>query len=178
MNALIALTERVALLCRMAVPFAFLAVLFILNVVSLNFTTTGSIKASFLLMGIYYWSVFRPTLIPSWFVFLCGILLDFLNGFPPGLNALMFVAVRWAVSDSRRFLMAQPFFMLWMAFGLVVAATHTIQWAVYSMMSEATVPFVPVMASMGLGVFLFPFVCVFLHMTHKALPAAPGKFVS
>lgn len=178
MNPATAIAERLALLCRMLVPYALLAVLFILNIVPFNFIAGGSFKAAFLLMGVYYWSIFRPTLLPVWLVFVCGLLLDLLNFYPPGLNALIFVTVRWLVSDSRRFLMAQGFAMLWLVFGLVAAVSQSLQWLIYALLSHAFVPFLPVAASMGLAMALFPLVCIFLHMTHKALPNPPEKFVS
>lgn len=179
MTFLGSLTERAALLCRMIIPYGLLFVLFILNVAPLNIPIAGGgFKTCFFLMGVYYWSIFRPTLLPVAIVFACGLALDFLNGYPPGLNALIFVLVRWAVSDSRRFLMAQAFPMIWLVFGLVAFAALSAQWAIYSAVSHAFAPYLPILISVGLAMALFPLVGVCLHMTHRALPAPAQKFVS
>lgn len=161
----------VALGGRMVVPVMLVGLLFVLNIISFSYGPLGVIRAPFFLMALYYWSVFRPSLMPVWFVFLAGILLDLLSGLPVGLNASVFLIARWVVADQRKFLMAQPFMGFWMFFALVAAAAALLQWGLFGLVNWGWTAIKPVALSVALGVTLFPFVSTFIHWTHRLLPA-------
>ena len=110
-------TERADAGVRLIAPYSVMAVLFVFNTVSLSFPKAASITAPLLLMAIYYWSIYRPALIPAWLVFTAGIMIDLLSGISTvGINALIFVLVHWVVTDQRRFLLGQSFLMIWIGF--------------------------------------------------------------
>ena len=92
--------DYLALAGRMLVPYSFLAALFILGVVSVPYPLSAFFKAPFLLMAIYYWSIYRPTLLPPLLVFFAGLALDFLTGMPPGLSAVLFLL--WIVTGKQK----------------------------------------------------------------------------
>ncbi len=160
----------------MVAPYGLMVALFIFNTISLSYPLTGGIKAPLFLMTIYYWSIFRPTIVPAWLVFAAGGVLDILSGLPLGINAFVFVAVQWIVSDQRRFLMGQPFIMVWSGFCLVVVLTGLVQWFLFGLVHLHWTPLHPVWISMVLGMFIFPLVNVMLHLTHKLLPVRSGNF--
>jgi rod shape-determining protein MreD len=81
-NEMSSLSERADTLWRLLVVYGFIAVLFVLNTVSFSLPVSGDIDIPFLIMAIYYWSIYRPTLLPPWLVFTMGILFDFLGGLP------------------------------------------------------------------------------------------------
>lgn len=178
MSGLQTMTERLDLGGRMAVPYFFVGLLFVLNIVSLSYPFTGGIKVPFILMALYYWSIFRPTMIPGWLAFAIGIVLDLLSGLPVGINASIFVVLQWVVSDQRRFLMGQPFIMIWSGFGLVAAISSFLQWFLFGLSTLHWPSIVPVGISFVLGFVLFPVVCLLFHFTHKILPVKSGDFIS
>lgn len=169
--------EKMALGARMIVPYILMVFLFTFNIVAFPYPITGIVKTPFVLMALYYWAVYRPTLVPPWLAFCAGILMDLLSGLPVGLNGGVFVALRWIVSDQRRFLTGQPFLVIWLGFSILNVFVNIFQWAVFGLTGLAWPPLIDLMPSVFLGFALFPSVCLLLHLTHKILPegGAGGK---
>lgn len=166
------LKDRIDLLTRMAVPYALLAVIFLLSVVSVPYPLAIFFRAPLLLMAIYYWSVYRPTLIPPWLVFVLGLVFDLITGLPYlGSSAILFLIGRLVVVDQRRFLIAQPFSVIWMGFAALATAFYLFQWGLSCLLSLQRIPIHDFAISYILGIVIFPLLYLFLHFSHKILPA-------
>jgi rod shape-determining protein MreD len=163
--------EKISLGGRFALPYAFMAVLFALNVIAVPYPMSGTVKIPFILMTLYYWSIYRPTLVPPPLAFCTGLLMDLLSGLPVGLNAALLVAIQWLVSDQRRFLTGQPFIVIWLGFGLLNAFATLLQWGMFGLTGLKWPPLLDLVPSIGLGFVLFPFICGLLNLTHKLLPS-------
>lgn len=156
------------------IVYAFLAALFILNLTSVPVPDAGMIKPHLVLMAVYYWAIFRPTLIPTWLCFVVGILLDSLSGMPLGLQAFVLVAAQSLVRDQRKFLMAQPYISVWAIFGLVVGMAALVQWALFGLANDMQwLPLLPIAASVIMTFCLFPLVSMALIATHRMLSPGP-----
>lgn len=156
----------------MAVPYGFLAAIFLLGVVTVPYPLAVFFRAPLLLMAIYYWSVYRPTLTPPWLVFAIGLLSDIITGLPfLGLSAILFLLAHLAVVDQRRFLTGQSFTVVWMGFAALAVAYHLMQWGISSMLSWQWMPPRDFAASYILGIAVFPLLYWCLHFSHKILPA-------
>lgn len=166
------LTDRLELLVRMALPYGFMLLVFFLELVSVPYPLAAFFKAPLLLMIIYYWSVYRPTLLPPWLVFMGGLVFDIISGAPYlGLSAILFLVCRMVVVDQRRFLTGQAFPMVWIGFCALNIAFHLLQWGVFSALNLRWMPVQEFSASLLLGIVIFPLFYLLLHMTHKTLPA-------
>lgn len=170
------LPESMNAVMRFGAVYGVLAVLFILNTVNLSLPFSGRVEVSVLLMAIYYWAIYRPTLLPPWVVFVAGVMFDVLSGLPIGLSAFIFLAVRWVVVDQRLFLMGQSFMMVWLVFAVVLCFASVLQWAVYGLLQLAWTPWQPVGVMVVLSVLVFPVVSFILHLSHRMLPAQDGPF--
>ncbi len=157
---------------RLLVPQLLLLVLLLLNVVNLPFLPTGVAKPLFVLMAVYYWAIYRPTLIPPYYCFSIGLLIDVLTGAPPGITALVLVLTQWIVQDQRRFLMGQPYSTIWAVFGLVCAISIFVQWTLHGLIQFHWSPILPVLSEALVSMLLFPFVTMLLVITHRMLPVA------
>ncbi|HEY8189244.1 MAG TPA: rod shape-determining protein MreD, partial [Micavibrio sp.] len=147
---------------RLLVPMALLAALFLLSVAALPVPHAGPVKPAFILMAVYYWSIFRPTLMPPSLCFFTGLLLDIISGLPLGVNAIIFTLVQWIVRDQRRFLMAQAYVTTWAVFILVALGATFLQWGLYGLIRLRWSPVAPVLISVGATTLLFPVVTFFL----------------
>lgn len=172
------LKEQLDWVWRLATVYALMAMLFVLNVTAISYPFAGVLQAPFLIMAIYYWSVFRPTLLPFWLVFAAGILVDLLSALPIGLTAFVFVVVRWLVADQRRFLMGQPFIMMWSGFIVVLLIVSFIEWLLFSLILQSAQGLRSAMVFVALGSALFPLVSIILYLSHKLLPGQRSNFVS
>ncbi len=72
------------------------------------------------IIPIFYWSIYRPDLFPIYFVFIAGLLYDFISGGPLGQWALVFLLLRVGMESQRRILIGKRFNVEWLAFALVV----------------------------------------------------------
>lgn len=175
MQALPTVKDKIERHSRLGVAYFGIAIFFLLNVVFLGFPYMQGIETPLLLMVIYYWSVYRPTLIPIWFVFCLGLLFDLLSALPLGLTAFGFVLVNIVVTDQRMFLMGQPYITLWFGFFLVTLAQSFMQWAIFGLLHFQWSNIDTILASSILGSLFFPIGSLFLHMIHKVLPGSgPG----
>ncbi len=168
-------SERLEHGARTILPYSLMLLLLLLNSVSVPYVMSGDVKAPLFLMAIYYWSIYRPTLIPPWVAFAAGIATDLLGGLPVGLNACVFVLAQWIVSDQRRFLMGQSFFMIWLGFLVLSVIASLLEWSIFGLVNLQWTPLRPLAFSIALGFACFPLVCLLLHWTHKILPLPGGS---
>ncbi len=161
---------------RLSVPLLFLAGLFVLSVVSLPLPDIGVARPGLLVMAVYYWSVYRPTLMPPYLCFMAGLLLDFLIGLPLGVNAVILTLVQWIVRDQRRFLMGQAYIVIWLVFALVAFTTQFMQWGMYGLVHMQWAPVLPQILAAVATTLLFPVVTLFLILIHRVLPAVQKAY--
>ncbi len=162
-------TERIEAIARISAVYLVLVALFFLDVMAVPYPLSFLMEAPFLLMGIYYWSVYRPSLLPAWVCFAIGLLMDILSGFPMGLRALLFVVIRMFLIDQRRFLLAQGFIIFWLGFAFIGAVYFTIIWLVLSVIAFQFLPLMTAAVPLTLGIMIFPLICAFLRLSHKIL---------
>jgi rod shape-determining protein MreD len=157
---------------RLLIPYLFLVLLVVLSVIKLPVPQIGEVKPYLVLMAIYYWSIYRPTLIPPLSCFLIGLIIDILSGVPLGLNAFILVGTHWIVRDQRRFLTGQPYITIWAGFGLVAIASCAWQWGLIGLIKLNWGSAVPGLITVVLSLFMFPFITLLLNLTHRLLPIA------
>jgi rod shape-determining protein MreD len=154
----------------------------LLNVVSFSMPHAGDFKPFFLLMAVYYWAIYRPTVMPVAYTFVLGLILDFLTELPPGMSALIMLVLQTVVRRSRLFMMGQPYVMVWLGFG-ITCLTYTLAfWLLMSLKNVSFVPFasfVQMLMAALLSLFLFPLASLLLQGVHRVLPVDtnPMRFV-
>lgn len=175
MTSFSTMAERANATARFTLAYGFIFLLFVFNIVAVSYPLPSAVKAPLFLMVIYYWAIYRPTLLPLWLVFCAGIAMDVLSNLPMGLSALVFVLVHWSVRDQRRFLMGQPFPVIWLGFIVTAGLAGFIQWVLFGLSKLGWTPLDALGLSIALGACIFPFVSVLLHLIHKILPGSdPG----
>lgn len=169
--------ERAGVALRLLVPYVFIVLFFLLDMVPIHIPPFGEIRPCFTIMAIFYWAIYRPTLIPNWIVFLLGLALDLVSGLPMGINAFIFLLVYWIISDQRRVFVGQPFLTVMIGFTLVLGASNILRWALFCFLTGTHVPFLPVAGVIISGLFIFPLINILLHMIHKLLPEQPSLVI-
>ena len=156
------LSNKVADFCRSGIPFA-VSVLLILAAVLPYGLPKSSLAAPVLaLISVYYWSLFRPELMPAGAAFLLGLLVDVLSGGPPGLNALVLILVHWAASGQRRALAGKSFAVGWLGYLLLAGGAAILNWFVASVFHVTVIESVPLLVSHAIGTAAYPLVAIFL----------------
>jgi len=156
------LAGRFTNFARAGIPF-FVSLLLILAATLPYGLPKSSLAAPVLaLISVYYWSVFRPELMPAGAAFLLGLLVDVLSGGPPGLNALVLILVHWAASGQRRALAGKSFAVGWLGYLLIAAGAAVINWFFASLFHTTAIESVPLVVSHAIGTAAYPLVAIFL----------------
>ena len=168
--------KKIEQVLRMAVPYSLLTLLVLMHFVSMPFLPAGVEKPYFVLMPLFYWSIYRPTLIPPFLCFFIGLAIDIMSGMPPGLNAFMLVLLQWLIKDQRKFLMAQSYGTIWIVFGVLCLGALTAQWAMFGLSHWSWPSFEPALKSTALTTLIFPFVTWVHIAVHRMLPVASKTY--
>ncbi len=171
-----AMSEQIDLVLRACIPYMVMFVFFILNMITFSTPIFIVVEVPFIVMIIYYWSIYRPTILPPLLIFVSAICFDFISGLPVGLSAFTFLIMNNLVSQQRLFLTGQSFMVVWLGFVIVVFITLFIQWFLYGLINFSWTSLRAVMLSVISGVLLFPVVSFILNLSHKVLPILPDQY--
>ena len=120
--------HRLDIVARSISPFFVTLLLVLFGLVPLHISDFSPIMPALALIGVFFWSVHRPDLMPIWAVFLLGLVQDVLSGgvIGPGIVGLLIAhaLVVWQL----RFFLSASFAMVWCAFMLVAAAAMVVTW--------------------------------------------------
>ena len=147
----------------------------LLSIVSFSMPHAGDFKPFFLLMAVYYWAIYRPTVMPVAYTFVLGLILDLLAELPIGLSALILVGLQTIVQRSRLFLMGQPYVMVWLGFGIMAVAYTISFWLLMSLSEFSFAPlkaFGQMLMAALLSIMLFPLASLLLQAVHRILPVS------
>lgn len=151
--------------------YVFLAFCFFLDLIFIPGFSDMLIRPSLTLMCLFYWAIFRPTLLPFGLVFVMGLLFDAAAGTYLGLHALIWMGVVWAVTMQRRFLQAQNFLMLWVIYAMLagIAGVLSGRLGITGVVSGDT-DTLSLFGAFLISLFFFPPVVLALHFLHRQLP--------
>ncbi len=142
----------------------------LLSIVSFSLPYTESVRPLFIIIPIYYWGIYRPSLIPAVLVFVLGLIVDFISGFPVGLHAALFVVVHVIMRSQRLFLMGQPYLMFWLGFTVISTGVYMAQWFFFSLRYLSLMPVTDILASNLLTILMFPLMALVLTFIQRILP--------
>jgi len=154
---------------RRMVPFLVTLALVILTVVPTKLPGFAQVSPSWPMMGIFYWSIYRPDLLPIWAAFLIGVLTDIVTGMPIGINALLYLLIRGVVVIQRRFFLTNTFPMAWAAFAIIAIGAIGLNWLLFAILQGEAVDPQILLWQYVILMGLFPFVTVLLAYTQMVL---------
>ncbi len=170
------ISEQIDIAIRMIVPYIIMAALFLLSMISFSTPLSTTIEIPFVIIIIYHWAIYRPSIIPPLLVFAVGICIDFLSGFPAGLSAFVLLVILHIVVQQRLFLTGQPFMVIWFGFVLASMAALFVQWFLFGLIHFQWTPLLPVILAAISGSLLFPVISLILNLSHKMLPLLPDQY--
>ena len=148
--------NRLDLFARNVFPFCITLALVMLSSLPLRLPDLSPVLPSLALVAVYYWSVYRPDLMPEWAVFLVGLFQDLLVGGIPGAGALTFLAVNALVKTQRRFFANASFFVVWFMFALFALGAQALLWALNAAFRATLIDPEPALFQTAMTVAVFP----------------------
>lgn len=161
---------------RVGIAQIFLIFLLLLSLVSFSLPHTDAVKPLFILIPLYYWNIYRPSLVPIVYVFVLGLLVDFVLGFPVGLHAALFVILHLVLKSQRLFLMGQPYLMFWLGFAIVSTSLYALEWLFFTLRYLSFMPISDVFASNVITILLFPIIALILTFIQRILPPVSKSY--
>lgn len=140
--------------------YLLLIFLTLMNASSLPIFDLGNITPYFLLMGVYFWSLTRPSLLPFYVVFAFGLTLDFITAQVVGLNALAFLLISFVLFSQRRYLKGQSWPVLWAGYGFACIFVGLLHLIVFILMNWAWPGLFQLLATVIISVLAYPLVTV------------------
>ena len=108
------------------------------------------------LISVYYWSLYRPELLPAPAVLLVGVVHDVLGGGPMGLAALTLLLVHGVARSQRGVLLGKSFAVEWWGFMLIAVATAAVMWLLAALYHVSLIDPLPVAVQAFLTIALYP----------------------
>ena len=144
--------------------------LFLLDTISYNITLSDAVKPFFIVVCIYFWSIYRPSLMLPIYIFALGILYDFLLNFPIGLHAILFLMLQWIVRDQRVYFLGQPYFINWIAFGFSCFCVFALEWLFFTVTTASVYDFHRVLYGSAITTLIYPIISWLFHQINRMLP--------
>ena len=159
----------ISMLGRWLVTLFVIAILIVLSAFPFRIGDIGEIRPSFMVMAVYYWAIMCPPMLSPVAAFLSGGVFDLIIACPLGLNAMTLVVVQWVTRAQRRFLLGQPFLVMWAGLGFVSMGAGVLQWALVSLFNWTILPLEPTLMSALLTTAIFPLAVPLLSVFNKPL---------
>ncbi|MBM3482453.1 MAG: rod shape-determining protein MreD [Alphaproteobacteria bacterium] len=141
---------------RALVPAFSMLALLVLGLIPWHIPGLTNVTPAYLLIGLYFWTLYQPQRLPYWSTFLIGLAQDLLLGLPPGQGALALLLVQGLIASQRRFLLSKPFLVVWWGFGVIGPIAALIGWGVASIARQAFIPVLPVFIQCVMTILLYP----------------------
>lgn len=153
---------------RHLVPFGATMTLLLLTAIPTHLPGLSGIVPMLPLMGVYYWAIYRPDLLPAWLAFVIGLLYDIIGGTPLGVYALVLLVVQGVAAGQRRFFLAKSFMVAWWSFGMLAAGASGATWVLVTIVLGRAVDPTPLLFEYLLTMGLFPLLTWALARTQMA----------
>lgn len=160
---------RLDVTARRLVPAALSFALLLAGSIPMTASHVQVLKPALPLAAVYYWSLYRPDLMPAPVVFVLGLFYDILGGAPVGVHAVVFVVLHAVVNKQRRFLIGKSFAISWMGFALVATGAFSLVWLLTSIYYATPVEPPSLLFQALTTILLFPVVFWVLLRCHIVL---------
>ena len=118
---------------RQTVPVVIMLLLALIGSMPLGAFHTFEIFPMLNIIVIFYWTVYRPDLVPPAVLFLIGLIDDVVMGTPLGLMASIFVLLYGVTLSQRQFFIGKPFYITWLGFSIISAVCIGLIWVLVAL---------------------------------------------
>lgn len=155
---------------RSLVPCALTVGLVLAAALPLHSNAVRAVAPSLPLIAVFFWTLWRPDLMPALAVFAIGLLYDVLSGLPIGVGAEVLVGVHAVVTTQRPFLTGKSFGILWLGFAMVAAAALLLGWLLTCIYYMTLITPERVLFQIFTTIGFFPVLCWLLLRCQMVLP--------
>jgi rod shape-determining protein MreD len=151
------------------VPSLTILFFMIIMVLPYKIPIIGEVMPFLTMMGVYYWSVFKPEMLPISVVFILGIIQDVLLGSPFGLMPLLLIIIQQFIYIQGRQFLERDFIFNWFVFVMVVFGFGILSWGITSLYFRTALDFLSILAQISLTIALYPVITWLLGIVRKII---------
>lgn len=126
------LLQRIDQWMRHLLPFGLTLFLVLVDAMPTHLPAFTAVAPQLPLIGVYYWAIYRPELLPPSVAFALGLVNDIIAGGPIGVSSLVYLLAQGMTTSQRKFFYGKSFLVAWWAFALIAAAAMALQWGLVS----------------------------------------------
>ena len=152
---------------KVVIPFLTVLFLIIIMILPYNTVLISDIMPFLTLIGVYYWSVFKPELLPIGVVFILGLLQDVLLGSPLGLMPLLLIVVQQFIYNQGQQFLERDYLFNWFFFVMIVAGFGFLNWGITSLYFKTLLDYWSILGQIFLTVAFYPVITGLLGLTKK-----------
>ena len=149
-------SARLAAVARGTVPLLLALLLVMVASVPLRIPDFAVVAPVLSMMAVYYWTIYRPDLLPGPAAFLIGLVQDALGGGPLGQMALVLVLVHAATLTQRHVFVGKSYLVVWFGFTVISAGALALNWLLAMLLRGALIDPMPALYQSLLTIVLYP----------------------
>lgn len=161
--------QRLDGIARAACPFTITLLLIIVALIPLHIPDLAPIVPSVLLVSAFYWTLYRPELMPVWAVFGLAVIQDLLTGAILGIGPLIYLLFCLALNGQRRFLASASFAVLWCSFAVMAGLALALQWLLNYVVGPGALDYRPVLFQGLMTIAIYPLLTWLFAATQRYL---------
>jgi rod shape-determining protein MreD len=151
-------------------PAALTFVLMVVGFLPLQLPYFAAPAPMFSVIAVFYWSTYRPDLMPAPLAFALGLVHDVLSGGPIGLMALVLTLVHAFCINQRRILVGKSFVLGWVGFAFVAGGAAAVAWAATVALHMRLVDPSPALVQLIASMAIYPVLAWLFGRTEQLMP--------
>ena len=153
---------------KAVLPFLTILFIIVLMVLPYNISILSDTMPYLTLIGVYYWCVFKPEMLPVAAVFVLGLIQDVLLGSPFGLTSLMLIGVHQFVYMQGRQFLERDFIFNWVVFIMLVVGYGVVYWVITSLYFREILDYLSIVGQILVTIAFYPVITWILGLVRRA----------
>jgi rod shape-determining protein MreD len=155
---------------RLLFPMALAIILLIISTIPIHLVGISAFFPIVDVMVIYYWSNYRSSLLPNWFIFLLGILRDLIEGISLGVSPFSYLVVRLVVMSGKDAHKKESFIFIWQGFAVVAFIAIILKWLLVSFSINTPLILNSAIMQFMISIAIYPVFHWVFNLVNKAIP--------
>ncbi len=162
---------------RSGVPLGCILMLALMSTLPLRMPHDLPVVPDLSLMAVFYWTIYRPDLLPISALFVIGLIEDCVTGGSLGVTSLMLVGTHGMLLGQRRVFLGKPFALTWWGFALVATVASILRYLIACWQIGGFISATQALSQYIATLVLFPLIVALCVGLHRRLVPTTGAYL-
>ena len=146
---------------RSSIPFVTVLILLLFGLAPTKIPGFSYVVPIYSIIGVYYWSMYKPELFSYGSGFSLGLFEDLLIGLPLGSSSLVILFIQWVIFNQQKLFADDSFVSDWIVFCFISSVALIVKWILIFILSEISfTSFVDLVFVYLLTIFIYPLIAL------------------